>query len=282
MLYEKMNLRLSFPECLMCLVGMGLVVVTVRADGFEYRVEKRTIPRPLQIHVLQVDLADKTQNLAVAVGDDPDGEGPAEAQLVEPEKLASQAHLVAAVNANAWGNLPATPGTEAPEQFTAGGLCNVLGWVVSEGNVRSPLDKPVWSFWLDPNGQGHIARVKEALPTWIAIAGFSGLLREGKVLPKAGGALHPRTALGLDATGRLLTLVVVDGRQPGLSEGVSEYELAELLAGLGCQDALNLDGGGSSVMLVADSEGKLQIVNRPSGPTGPRPVPVMIGVGKSL
>ena len=154
--------------------------------------------------------------------------------------------------------------------------------MVSEGAVRNPVDKPVWSFWLDPNGQGHIASVKVVLPARIAIAGFSGLLREGKVLPKAGGSLHPRTALGLDATGRLLTLVVVDGRQAGFSEGMSEYELAELLAGLGCQDALNLDGGGSSVILVADSEGKLQIVNRPSGSSGPRPVPVMMGVGKSL
>jgi exopolysaccharide biosynthesis protein len=116
----------------------------------------------------------------------------------------------------------------------------------------------------------------------MAIAGFSGLLREGKVLPKAGGPLHPRTALGLDAAGRRLTLVVVDGRQAGFSEGMSEYELAELLAGLGCQDALNLDGGGSSVMLMADPEGKLQIVNRPSESSGPRSVPVMIGVRKSL
>jgi exopolysaccharide biosynthesis protein len=154
--------------------------------------------------------------------------------------------------------------------------------VVSEGAVRNPVDKPVWIFWLDPNGQGHIASVKEVLPARIAIAGFSRLLREGKVLPKAAGPLHPRTALGVDATGRLLMLVVVDGRQPGLREGMSEYELAELLAGLGCQDALNLDGGGSSVMLMADSEGKLQIVNRPSGSTGPQPVPVMMGVGKSL
>ena len=54
--------------------------------------------------------------------------------------------------------------------------------MVSEGAVRNPVDKPVWIFWLDPNGQGHIASVKEVLPARIAIAGFSGLLREGKVL----------------------------------------------------------------------------------------------------
>ena len=263
-------------------MGLALAVVTARGGGLEYRTEMRTTPRPLQIHVLQVDLADKTQDLAVAVGDDPDAGGPAEAQLVQPWKLAAQAHLVAAVNANAWGNLSAAPGTEAPEQFTAGVPCDVLGWVVSEGAMRSPVDESVWSFWLDPNGQGHIASVKESLPARMAIAGFSGLLREGKVLPKAGGPLHPRTALGLDAAGRRLTLVVVDGRQAGFSEGMSEYELAELLAGLGCQDALNLDGGGSSVMLMADPEGKLQIVNRPSESSGPRSVPVMIGVRKSL
>jgi len=255
-------------------IAVVFTATTVRAGGLEYRAEKRSKPRPLQIHVLQVDLADKAHELAVAVGDDPDGDGPAEAQLMEPRDFVSRAHFVAAVNANAWGNLPASPKGESPV-YRSGGACDMLGWVLSDGVQRSPADKSVWSFWLDEEGRGHVGNLKEAVPAHLAISGFSGLLRDGEILPrqKEGSPLHPRTALGLDAEGKRLTLVVVDGRQPGISEGMSEYELAGLMKELGCRDALNLDGGGSSVLIRNG-----RIINHPSESSGPRPVPVMIGV----
>jgi hypothetical protein len=60
---------------------------------------------------------------------------------------------------------------------------------------------------------------------------------------------HSRTAVGVTADGRLL-LVVVDGRQPGYSRGMTLRELAELMQRLGAQQAMNLDGGGSSEMVV--------------------------------
>jgi hypothetical protein len=60
---------------------------------------------------------------------------------------------------------------------------------------------------------------------------------------------HSRTAIGVTADGRLL-LVVVNGRQPGYSRGMTLHELAELLQRLGAQSAMNLDGGGSSEMVV--------------------------------
>jgi hypothetical protein len=60
---------------------------------------------------------------------------------------------------------------------------------------------------------------------------------------------HGRTAVGVTADGRLL-LVVVDGRQPGYSRGMTLRELAELLQRLGARSAMNLDGGGSSEMVV--------------------------------
>jgi exopolysaccharide biosynthesis protein len=72
-------------------------------------------------------------------------------------------------------------------------------------------------------------------------------------------------------------LVVVDGRQPGVSEGMTCHELAGLMQRLGCSDAVNLDGGGSSVMMIAAPSGALEIANRPSG-KGTRPVPVMLAV----
>jgi len=68
---------------------------------------------------------------------------------------------------------------------------------------------------------------------------------------------HPRTAVGIDASGRLV-LVVVDGRSEK-SAGVLLVELARILIEFGSVDALELDGGGSSAMWVED-----RIVNVPS------------------
>jgi hypothetical protein len=77
---------------------------------------------------------------------------------------------------------------------------------------------------------------------------------------------HPRTIIGHDADGDIW-LVTVDGRQPDLSLGMSFAELQRLAARLQLTGALNLDGGGSTTMVVRGA-----VVNSPSDPTGPRPV----------
>lgn len=68
----------------------------------------------------------------------------------------------------------------------------------------------------------------------------------------------PRTALGITADNRLL-LVTVNGRQPGISIGLTLHELAELMIDLGAIDAMNLDGGGSTTMVIRN-----QVLNLPS------------------
>jgi hypothetical protein len=77
---------------------------------------------------------------------------------------------------------------------------------------------------------------------------------------------HPRTVIGVDDGGDIW-LVTVDGRRPDVSSGMSFSELQLLGRRLGLVAALNLDGGGSTTMVVRG-----EIVNRPSDPTGPRPV----------
>jgi len=77
---------------------------------------------------------------------------------------------------------------------------------------------------------------------------------------------NPRTGVGMTPDGRLL-LVTVDGRRPGYSVGMTPVQFAKLFRHLGATRALNLDGGGSTTMVV---EGK--IVNRPSDPGGERAV----------
>jgi exopolysaccharide biosynthesis protein len=74
--------------------------------------------------------------------------------------------------------------------------------------------------------------------------------------------------------------VVVDGRNPGVSEGVSTRELALLLQEFGCRDAINLDGGGSSILILAQPDGTRRAVNHPSdhvlGVSVPRPIPAAL------
>lgn len=77
---------------------------------------------------------------------------------------------------------------------------------------------------------------------------------------------HPRTIIGTDADGEIW-LATVDGRQPDLSLGMSFAELQRLAERLRLTDVLNLDGGGSTTMVVRGT-----VVNRPSDLTGPRPV----------
>ncbi len=70
---------------------------------------------------------------------------------------------------------------------------------------------------------------------------------------------HPRTAVGIKPDGTWV-MVVVEGRQPTRSIGMSLFELAEFLKSLGCTDAINLGGGGDSAMVIGD-----MLVNVPSG-----------------
>jgi hypothetical protein len=105
-------------------------------------------------------------------------------------------------------------------------------------------------------GAGLLVRRGEPVTDWAVEA-----MREGFDTER-----HPRTIIGHDADGEIW-LVTVDGRQPDVSLGMSFAELQRLAARLQLTDALNLDGGGSTTMVVRGA-----VVNSPSDPTGPRPV----------
>lgn len=107
------------------------------------------------------------------------------------------------------------------------------------------------------------------------VSGFPRLLEDGREVegdlarerPSFAGVRHPRTAVGISDDRTLVWTVVVDGRQGGYSAGMTLSELAGLLASLGAADALNLDGGGSSAMVLAG-----RVASRPSDPEGERAV----------
>ncbi|MEU0572784.1 phosphodiester glycosidase family protein [Nonomuraea sp. NPDC005983] len=105
-------------------------------------------------------------------------------------------------------------------------------------------------------------------PDLSIIAGSVGLVRNGnvKITAKRDGQdsvnmilrRHPRTLLGTTKNGSLI-LATIDGRQPGVTIGANFTEAAQFMRWLGATQAINLDGGGSSAMVVNN-----KLVNRPS------------------
>lgn len=192
--------------------------------------------------------------------------------------------------------LPAGAGSEA--------VLDAHGQVVSEG-PRTATTVPeggtvvegigTEEAWLDQNATvGRRLRVTTRVtgpdgravrfgPSDSAVNGGPQLVDGGRVSiePRADGLIHsddpsffygwgirrnPRTMIGTDDRGRLL-LVEVDGRYATLSQGLSIPEAGELMRSFGAVEAMNLDGGGSSTMVVGGKP-----VNTPSDTTGQRPV----------
>jgi Phosphodiester glycosidase len=154
------------------------------------------------------------------------------------------------------------------------------GFVLSYGGLEPPAE-------LDAVKIGDPARIERRFVTrhgtpparWAAadhVIGGAGLLaRNGQQIRdwavedlRQGFSTerHPRTMVGVDRDGDIW-LVTVDGRNPQISLGMTFLELQRLAARLKLTDALNLDGGGSTTMVV-----KGAIVNHPSDATGPRKV----------
>lgn len=109
----------------------------------------------------------------------------------------------------------------------------------------------------------------------VAAGGGPRLLEDGEVAvdrwdettESFNKTLHPRTAIGISQDGGKIFFVVVDGRRVGHSIGISLYDLARRMKELGAYQAMNLDGGGSSTLIVRGVT-----MNRPSDSGGDRAV----------
>ncbi len=241
--------------------------------------EKIDNSRPVMAYFIMIDLTSEDLEVVTICGDDPDGQGPAESSLTRPIKLFNKYNAAAAINANAFKSMQ-KPMTDHPFWYENQPV-DIYGLVVENGKKVSRDESGRTSFWVDKNNKPHIgspldaSSVDEAVADW-----FSPLLIDNEIIPdNSNSELHPRTAIGFDESGKWLIMTVVDGRQPGYSEGVSLFEMAEIMKSKGCTQAINLDGGGSSVMLVREQKKRVRVLNRPSDGE-PRPVPVMLGVRK--
>ncbi|RMF07373.1 MAG: phosphodiester glycosidase family protein [Candidatus Neomarinimicrobiota bacterium] len=154
-----------------------------------------------------------------------------------------------------------------------------IAWITEKDDVLYALERPI------PNASNRPAEAGD-VPSWEpwnpsdALQAGPVLIADGKMtipveeeaffhtsIPK----VHPRTAVGYDTQGNQYYLVV-DGRQPQ-SRGMYLEELARTLLDLGCVEGLNLDGGGSSAIIVRGT-----LLNRPAGSTQQREVMSAIAI----
>ena len=166
-----------------------------------------------------------------------------------------------------WSSYPAVG-----EEVTA------IGQVVDDGVVHglaSERDEYL-VFW--PGGGSVGSLPADLTPGMWAKPGKRRMVADGKVVIDD-VEKYPRTVAGIDHDRALLHLVVVDGKQPGYSFGLSLAGLGAEMVERGVDDALEFDGGGSATM-AATIEGEVTLLSRPSHtrlPGRQRPVATFLG-----
>jgi hypothetical protein len=119
-------------------------------------------------------------------------------------------------------------------------------------------------------GEADVVRASEPLFAFGAFIPQGGTgadgtaVRQGQVRCTPEGP-HARTATGISADGRVLLLLVADGYNPGVSDGLAKEDAAQALQAAGAWEALFLDGGGSSTLVGRGANGAPAVLNRPAG-----------------
>lgn len=243
--------------------------------GIAYKRDARSTPRPVMIHIVTIDL--KTAGLKVLVTPKPPNYARTTSDFVRKFKLqlAINASFFAPFHEHTpWDYYPRTGDRTEP-----------IGEVIANGN-RYSLPRPPWAvLCLSP---ANIAKIVAAgtcpQGTLNAVAGGQILVSDGKPTTEiityvSDDKPYPRVAAGIDRQGEKLWLIIVDGKQPLYSEGLTKLELAQLIAKLGIDRAINLDGGGSTT-LVTTAGNEVKVLNAPIHgklPMNERPIANHIG-----
>jgi len=182
--------------------------------------------------------------------------------------------LQVAVNANQFYQFHST---DSPDYLLPEGTSfNIAGLFISAGTLVSPqssADESSAFMFTSSNSATFIATNWPPASTAginTAVAGIYTILYQGVNVGRSylgTGGLHdlePRTAFGLSQDRHYLFLLVIDGRQGGYSDGAYDWETAAWLQLAGASDGANMDGGGSSCMVIQDTTGAPKPLNRDS------------------
>jgi uncharacterized protein YgiM (DUF1202 family) len=225
--------------------------------GVSYLQKDLTTPRKNRMHVMAIDLS--------TVGLD---------FLVTPSKISGgllctrttskfleEFSMNVAINGDGFSYLDASvsPISVCPN---GGDPVKANGFAASRGNVYSPTKTVQPTVYISPTNQFTVDEAPSKV--FNAVSGDRVVVAKGATVKNlAAQTPSPRTAIGLNKSGRWLVLMVVDGRQDGYSEGVTFPELADLLISYGVYTGVNMDGGGSSTMIIRGVDGKARLLNSP-------------------
>lgn len=161
------------------------------------------------------------------------------------------------------------------------GRAKVDGILFSDNYPRNPV--------LAWNGERAAIYGDQPIPETetLYIPGGKRLIQAGEIVVRfRPDKKEPRTAVGISNGGKTLWVVVVDGRQGGYSVGVTMFELANFMFRFGMQEAISMDGGGSTSLVMKMESGngyRQQVMNAPYHTRFPlrlRPVANSLGVRK--
>ncbi len=248
--------------------------------GIEYQRVIWSQPRPVILHVATIDLT----KLGVLVTPGVlAADQPAIAAMTTSEFL-QKSHVQLAINASFF--FPFRENSPWDYYPHTGDRVNVVGQAIANGQIYARADpQSHWSMiCFDRQNHAQILPRSTCPPgTQQAVSGNDLLLLHGQPQPLtiANDATkpYPRMVLAHDQSGQKLWAIAVDGKQPAYSEGATLAELIPFLQQLGADAAINLDGGGSTTMVTATTQGQT-ILNAPIQnkiPMNERPVANHIG-----
>ena len=235
--------------------------------GITYQQETLKDP-PMQLFIAEVNLTKPNVKVHVSRGGpDPDGPGEWETTLMEPTRVASREGFDLVVNGDFFKARNVEETDTFKPHYRADMWAAVVGPAVTDSRVWSTSKERTPCLVVRKDGRVIIEMIDTpSADAEEVIAGNILLVEKGKPISHENNkARFPRTVVGLNKKNTRLVIMVVDGRKPGVSIGMTLEELARKLVRLGCYAAFNLDGGGSSIMALRDpAAGKYRILNTPS------------------
>lgn len=260
--------------------------------GIVYQRLIESNPRPVIIHIVTIDL--KTPGIKPFVT--PDGENLSQNIKISDNSVINneiparttaefvqEFQVQLAINGSYFYPFKeVTPWNYYPH---SGDKVNVLGQTISNRKIYASKKSSWYVLCFDHKNQVKIPGGEECPEnTTQGLAGDDILVFQGQPKTSAYSKDKPysRVVAATDKEGKKLWLLLVDGKQPLYSEGLTKTELTSYLTKLGVYTAINLDGGGSTTLVVANSEkgGKPKIFNSPTHtkiPMRDRPVANHLG-----
>ncbi|HIK14453.1 MAG TPA: phosphodiester glycosidase family protein [Leptolyngbyaceae cyanobacterium M33_DOE_097] len=232
-------------------------------QGVTYQRMLRRIPHPVLLHLVKLDL--QAPGLRVVVTPpDPKFQNQATAALTTSQFVQATG-VQLAVNASFFYPFR----EDAPWDYYPyrGDRTVPVGLTITNGKTLVP-PKAEWpAICFAPNNQAQIVESGSCPPqTQQAVAGNALILKNGQIRRDSEASdrdrSYGRTIVALDKSGRHLWLLIADDKQPHYSEGITLNKAAQILAELGADTALNLDGGGSTT-LVMRHQGQPKVLNAP-------------------